>query len=282
MTTPTTPPNQPAQPAAPAAGAPAPAPAPAPVQYVAPTAMAQVTVDGRKMDVPVADLVKKYQIGTAAEVRLQQANQLADQHRATLDAVNRVRTLSASNPQAALEEAQRLLGLRLPPKASDNAQGDEADPDPQTTRLMSEMNALKAKLAEFDQFREQAVTSGVRQQIATAVREFPLYKNDPTQAARAENFVAAYLQANPQASIREVAGLVHADDVAFIQSQLQQTRDQRATTTEQLATIPPGSGSPAMSQLPGDLKMNPEELKRGDFRGALGRILGSAKKMAGG
>src|SRR5690606_20714802 len=137
--------------------------APAPVQYVRPEQMAQVQVDGRKMDVPVADLVRKYQVGSAAEQRLQQANQMADRYRSDLDAVQRIRTLASSNPQAALEEARRSLGRQLPPKASDNPQG-EPDPDPQTTRIMSELSALKAQLAGMDQFREQVVTNSVTQE----------------------------------------------------------------------------------------------------------------------
>lgn len=277
----TTPPNQNSQPApAPAASTPPAAPeTPSPVQYAAPTQMAQVTVDGRKMDVPVADLVRKYQIGSAAEQRLQQANQMADRHRSDLDAISRIRSLASSNPQAALEEARRSLGLQLPPKASDNPQG-EPDLDPQTTRIMSELNALKAKLDGIDQFREQVVTNSVTQQIAQAVREMPLYAADPAQAARAERFVAAYLQANPQASIREVAGLVHADDVDFITRQQQQTFNQRAGNVQQLASVPSSSGTPGLTQIP-EAKMTPAELKSQSSRSAFTRIINEAKRMAG-
>lgn len=275
----TTPPNPSGTPPASTPPA-APEQAPAQVQYVRPEQMAQVQVDGRKMDVPVADLVRKYQVGSAAEQRLQQANQMADRYRSDLDAVQRIRTLASSNPQAALEEARRSLGLQLPPKASDNPQG-EPDPDPQTTRIMSELSALKAQLAGMDQFREQVVTNSVTQEIAAAVRSMPLYAADPNQAARAERFVAAYLQANPQASIREVAGLVHADDVEFVQRQIQQTRDQRAGNVQQLASVPPSSGTPGLSQIP-EARMTPAELKAQSSRGAFSRIINEARKMAGG
>lgn len=264
-------PQAPTAPAAPAA--------PSPVQYVAGDAMARAVVDGKPMDVRVSDLVRQYQIGSAAEQRLAQANRLADQHRGDLETVQRIRTLATSNPQAALEEARQRLGLPIPPKASDNPQGDP-DQDPQTTRIMAELQALRTRVQEHDQFQASMVTQSVTQQIDAAVRELPLYAGDPVQAARASRFVAAYLQSNPTASIREIAGLVHADDVELVTRQIQQKHDQRAGNVQQLATIPAGSGSPALAQAP-SAKMTEAEMRAPSSKGALMRILGEARKAAG-
>lgn len=287
MSTPANPPipgvptQAPAAPAAPAAAAPAPAPAPGPVTYAPETAVVQTVVNGQRRDVTVADLKRQYQVGSAAEQRLQQANQLHNQYRGDLETIQRIRTLSASNPKAALEEAQKALGLRLPPPESDhNSQTQGDDMDARERAILSKLTALEQRLSVNDQFREQVTTQNVVQQIRAQVSALPLYANDAEAAARAERVVLAVLTTNPSASIGEVAGMVHADDEAFVTRQLQRTRDQRAADAQTLASIPTGAGTPQLS-MPEMPKLSPEELRGGGLRKAFANFSANVKKTAG-
>jgi hypothetical protein len=244
-----------------------------------------VIIDGKAMDVPLSELTRKYQIGGAAENRLAEANRILDaarSERATLDSIARIRTLAQTDPRAAAEEARRSLGLQLPVAASGNQGLDGNEPDAAAAAIQAELATIKQRLAQAEQVSAQAATRDVVQQIRAAVQAYPLYQQDPSASERAEKFVLVAVNSVPGISIKDAAASVHADDVDLITRHTQQTRNQRAATSEQLTTMPPGSGSPAMSQLPSDLKMTPEEMKRGDVRGALGRVLASARKMAGG
>lgn len=264
----------------PATPAPAAAPAvPQAVQRAADTAIVTAMVNGKSMDVTVADMRKTFQIGNAAEQKLAAAGQVYNQHRADIDFAQRLRTLGASNPQAALEEVHKTLGLRLPPKASEQPSGD-FEPDARYQQLQAELDSLKARQSEHDQFREQAVYQSVTQQIDSALAKMPLYAADAERRNDARDFVAAVLRANPTLTLQEVVGQVHERDAGFVQRQLQSEYNTRSGNATTLASVPPGSGTPIMAQLP-SAKMTPEEMRSKSTKGPLMAYIQRARKAIG-
>ena len=99
-------------------------------------------------------------------------------------------------------------------------------------------------------------------------------------AERAAMQVAAYIRTFPGASVAEVAGRVHADDAAFLQRQLQQTRDQRAGNIQQFASVPPSSGTPQMAsvEIP---RLTQEQMRGKSLLGATKAVAADLKRMAG-
>lgn len=236
--------------AAPAAPQPAAPAAPSPVAYAPDDAYVRTVVDGKAMDMKVSDLRASAQLRSAAEKRLNEANRLMTENRSLLerrgdlDALDRVRTMARTDPQAAQEEAARLLGLRPRPGADNSVSQPDGDEAPETRALRAELTALREEVNGINQFRNQIATQETVRQVKAIVREYPLYQRDEGAARRAETIVAAYMANNPDASLREVAGVVHAEDTDFVTRQLQAQRDQRAQTAEQLVSLPPGVGTP--------------------------------------
>lgn len=295
MTEPTKPPQPAPQPAAQQPSQPAPTPAPQPqpaaapapqaVGYVPDDAVVRAVVDGKPLDVRVSDLKRQYQMQSAAEKRLAEANQLRTQYRSDLDTMERIRNLARINPAAAQEELHKTFGLRPTQTGADNQgnysqanlNGEEA---PETTALRSEIAQLRAEMAGINQFRDQMLVQSVTQQVKEAVRTLPLYQRDEQAARRAELFVAQYLSQNPTATANEVAGAVHAEDVEFVQRQLQAQRDQRVTNTSNLASVPPSVGTPGVNppQIP---KPSIEEIRSGAWKKRLDSYVGEVRKQFG-
>lgn len=273
--------TQPAPQAPAATQAQAPAATPSPVQYAPDTAVVKTTVNGRSQDVTVADMKAGFQLRSAAELKMQQAGQLLNQYRGAIDFDQRIRTLAQSNPQAAMEEVQKHLGLRSLPAARDqNSQTDGDEPDARDRAILSKLSTLEQRLAANEQFREQVTTQNVVTQIRSAVSQLPLYAKDADMAARAERVVLAYLTTNPEASVRDVAGAIHSDDEAFLTRQLQSLRDQRATDAQVHASIPTTAGTPQLT-MPEMPKLTPEQLRGKGFRNAFSAFGQTVRKTAG-
>lgn len=261
------PPQGGGQPPAPPPSGPPPAQQPA---YVPPTGIARAIINGKPIDVPVAELVAKYQMGTVTEQRMAEVNALRNEHRQALETQARLATLARTNPQAFQEEAHKAFGLRPAPQA-ENSLSARIDPNeaPETTALRQEIAQLRAGFDELNQFRGHVVMQNVATQIRGAIQQFPLYQQNSVAAQRAETTAATYLANNPGASPVEVIGMVHAQDQEFLQSTQQQTRDQRAAAVQQFASVPPGTPQLSHADIP---KMSEQQMR--------GKSLSAMKSVA--
>lgn len=252
----TTPP--PAVPAAPAPppGAPTgqvqptPPQAPPVVPYVQDTGLVRVVVDGKPMDVPVADLKAKYQIGSAAEKRLNEANQLRNGSREAIALHDRLATLARTDPRAFQEEAHKAFGIR-PAQQADNSNPAPTDPneDPQTAALRRQVAELQQTVHGLKQFEGHVLMQSEAQTVRSVMQQYPLYQRSEAARQRAELTVATALANNPGMGAAEVVAQVHALDVEFLQSETQRTYDARTGIAQQHASLPPNAGSPSLTEV---------------------------------
>lgn len=264
----------------PAAAAPAPAaPAastPAVGQYADPNALARTVVNGRVMDVPVSDLVKNHQLLSASEEKFRTANILKAQYAADIQMSQELRSLARTNPEMALRRFSELTGV---PLGANPMQADDENVDPAIKQVRAQLAALQAQNNELHQFVQKHTTQEKLDEIRAEVSKLPLYQGDAEAIEQAEVVVAAYLvsPAGKDMSVREIAQELHAKQEAMLRKHLTTQRDTRAANAEALATVPPSSGAPGLTQ-PAPFKASPQEIQRGTYKQKLDGLLANALK----
>lgn len=242
--------NAPPQPAA------APAPAPTPVaQAPAPTqqqpaqtpvnldAIVQAKVDGRTIDVPIKDLVAQYQMRSAAEKRLAEANALQNSRANQVRLGEFIEQNARTNPDAVLAKL-RELGLTgvgaTPTDAND-------DVSPETRELRTRLAQLEAQGQALNQYLARQQTDAKVNEIRAELTKFPLYQGSPEAMQQAEIVVAAYLVKNPESNVGDIAGELHAKQAEMVRQHLTNERDTRAANVQNMASVPPSAGTPSMT-----------------------------------
>lgn len=268
----------PATPAAPApvAAAPAPAPVPGAPQYADLNALARTNVNGRVVDVPVADLVKNHQILSAAEEKFRTANTLKAQYAGDIQMSQELRHLAQTNPEMALRRFSELTGV---PLGANPTQADDENVDPAIRQVRAQLATLQAQNAELHQFVQKHTTQEKLDEIRSEVSQLPLYQGDAEAIEQAEIVVAAYLvsPAGQGRTAREIAQELHTKQAAMLQKHLTTQRDTRAANAEALASVPPSAGSPGLTQ-PTSFKATPQEMQRGSWKQKLDVHLANALK----
>ncbi len=242
---------------APAAPAAAPAPTPAPVaQTPAPTppapvqqpvnmdAIVQAKVDGRVIDVPIKDLVAQYQMRSAAEKRLAEANALQNARANQVRLGEFIEQNARTNPDAVMAKL-RELGLSgvgaTPTDAND-------DVSPETRELRTRLAQLEAQGQALNQYLARQQTDAKVNEIRAELSKFPLYQGSPEAMQQAEIVVAAYLVKNPESNVGDIAGELHAKQSEMVRQHLTNERDTRAANVQNMASVPPSAGTPSMTE----------------------------------
>ncbi len=242
---------------APAAPAAAPAPTPAPVaQMPAPTppapaqqpvnldAIVQAKVDGRVIDVPIKDLVAQYQMRSAAEKRLAEANALQNARANQVRLGEFIEQNARTNPDAVMARL-RELGLTgvgaTPTDAND-------DVSPETRELRTRLAQLEAQGQALNQYLARQQTDAKVNEIRAELSKFPLYQGSPEAMQQAEIVVAAYLVKNPESNVGDIAGELHAKQAEMVRQHLTNERDTRAANVQNMASVPPSAGTPSMTE----------------------------------
>jgi len=206
----------------------------------------QMTVDGKRIDMPVADLAAKGQMLTAAEKRFadigRQRAELAGLTRET--EIGRVVLAHQNNPEVL---SQRLAELTGRPLVVNTKEAEDDGLDAHTRAMKAELNELRAKQARTDQFFADRAVNETMGAIERELNKYPLYQADPGERRHAELVVAAFVSKNPDADIAEIAGQLHAERSETITRQTTLQRDQRAADIQNHATVPPSAGTPAMT-----------------------------------
>lgn len=221
------------------------APAQPALTYVDMGAMAQAKVDGKTLDVPVKELVANYQMRTAAEKRLAEANRLQNQYADQVRLGSFIEQNLRSNPDAVMAKL-RELGLQ-----GGGATATETDDDsvsPEIRQVRAQLAQIQAQNAQLNQFVARAQTEEKVSEIRQALGQFPLYQGDADALAQAEVVVAAYLVKDPSANVVDIAGELHSKQAAMLQRRLTNERDTRTANVQNLASVPPSAGTPGMTE----------------------------------
>lgn len=215
-------------------------------------ALVPTTVDGKRMMVPLKDVVASYQMRTAAEKRLAEANRLQNEHAGDLALARQVRAaLQDPNPQAALRELERVSGRSF--GMNNTTQAEDDGTDPALRDLRAKMAAIEARDARLNQFFAKQETDEKLQAIHSELQKYPLYQQDPGEFENAEVVVAAHMVKNPAMTRAEIADLVnalHERRSDTIQRLTTSERNQRAAAVSEAGTVPPSAGTPSLTTIP--------------------------------
>ena len=231
-----------AQTPAPAAAAPAPAQAPAPTVNL--DAIVQAKVDGRTFDVPVKDLIAQYQMRSAAEKRLTDANRLQNERAAQVQLGEFIERNARTNPDAVMAKL-RELGL-----SGGGATPTDANEDvsPETRELRTRLAQLEAQGQALNQYLARQQTDAKVNEIRAELSKYPLYQGSPEAMQQAEIVVAAYLVREPGSNVGDIASELHAKQAEMVRQHLTNERDNRAANVQNMASVPPSAGTPSMTE----------------------------------
>lgn len=267
--------------------------APAAPNYAKPDQIVQVKVDGKTMDLPVEQVARSYQMTSAAEKRLQEANTLYNSNRATVDAAGRLEqharslgvdpSLLKTNPEAALREMAKRLNPAGSPGASSQG-GQDDDSDPRLAALQSQIATLAERLnstgSQVTNLTNSQASAALNQQLDAALSAYPLFNNNAHWRDHAKKITAATMLADPGMSLQEAVGSVHKDIHDGLSFQVTQERDSRANAAARNVGLPPGMGQPGMS-MPESPTFSQEDRRAGKVRGWLkdqvGRSFGNGR-----
>lgn len=226
-----------------------------PVTPLTPDTLVAVKVNHETRQEPLSKLVASYQIQSAAEQKLTQANrQLAEQAQQIQfgQKWQQLQDELAVNPEATIAEMARFVEMRTGrkvslPGAPQNPTEDGSEGSTPTTRADPRVEMLQR---EVDSLKKAHTGDLTRARIAQELNAYPAFKNDETARRLAERFLTAAHYANPSVPLDVLASDVHADMQVVMGNKAQQTYDNRTQTQANAATVPTGGGTPAMSEPP--------------------------------
>lgn len=222
------------------------APAPAGPKYATPDMIVQMTVDRKRVDMPVGDLIAKGQMLTAAEERFKDiGRQRAELAGLTREAeIGRVVLAHQNNPEML---STRLAELTGRPLVVNTKEVEDDGLDAPTRAMKAELSELRAKQARTDQFFASQAVNETMGTIGRELNKYPAYQQDQRLRGRAELVVAAFVSKNPDANIGEIIGELHAEDSAILIERTTLQRDQRAADMQVHATVPSSAATPALT-----------------------------------
>lgn len=230
--------------------------------YADDNAVIRTKVNGVDMDVRISDARKTLQLQSAAEQNFARAQQMKQAYAEQIRFGEQLLPLK-NNPEAMARKLAELTGAQLgvvTPSVEDDGS------DPATKQLRDKVAQLEQQNAVFTQYLAENQSKSELQALHEAVKSLPLYQDDDEALNRAKvSVVAMWLKDGKQRPLTEIAGEVHAADAAWLQRQLQGKFDQRTATAAQLATIPPGSGTPGLSEN-SSYKSDPKAIQSGGWR----------------
>lgn len=268
-------PKAPAAPvaAAPAAPPPAAAPTPAEQRFADENAIIRTIVDGKPRDITVKDARDSWQIRTAAEKRLAEANKLQNEGAADIAFARQVRTaLQQTNPQAALQELQRVTGRDL---GVNTTEAEDDGTDPQIRDLKAKLALLENRTGRYDKLLAEQQVSDTVGAIRQELQKFPLYQQDSGEAGDAEIVVAAHIAQRPgmtRAEIADLVGELHARRSDTIQRATTSERNQRVASVAENASVDPASGTPGLSTIQTE-KPSKEDWHNGKWKRGFDNVL---------
>lgn len=249
--------------------------------------------DGRDIDITGRDAQRFINQGFTSEKRLQEANAFLNANRADVDSWQRVSNyarsvgvdpaLLKSNPDEALKAlAARLGGQR--PGGSPSQSQDDGDADPNTTALRASIAELSTRLNQMapqvTSLTQATQKAALETQIDSVLGGYPLFTSNPAYREMAKRVTVATWMADPQRSLQEVAGEVHAQFGEAETAKVNQERDSRVAAEQRNRGIPPGQAQPGMSAPPGP-NFAKEDVRKGAVRSWLkeqvGKTWGSVK-----
>lgn len=260
----------------------------APVTPAADAGIMRVRVDNRDIDMPVAEVKRYAQMGRAAEVRLQQANEMAQTYRADLDSQARLGNMARgvgvdpmllkTNPDEFVKQmAARLTQNGQAGHSSQQSQADESDPN--TTALRAQIGELTSRLqavsGQVTSLTDVQRKGQLEQQIDSVLGAYPLFNSNAPYREAAKRVTVATWMADPQRSLTEVAGEVHAMFGEAETAKTNQERDSRVAAEQRNRGIPPGLAQPGMAVPPGP-QFSKEDVKAGKNRSWLKSMVGPA------
>ena len=236
--------------------APAPTPAPAApaapnVTYADPKAMVQVTVDGKRMDVPVGDAIAQYQMREAAQKRLADLNRMQNETAGELALARELRNTALTNPDAVADLLQRKLGVQIRAPAPQDV--DDGS-DPKIRDLEARLRIAEAKAGKVDHFLAERRTEAELSDLHRELAKYPLYQPGSGEFKNAERVVAATIALSrvngeemSQSAVADFISQLHAERAGELTAQTTQERDTRAATAALLATVPVSAGTPGLT-----------------------------------
>lgn len=192
---------------------------------------------------PLSLVVKGFQALSATEKRAMDASKRAEQLEAQLKEAGphaarwqQLQAMVASNPQAALEEMQRLVAVATGQPLGSQTNSGAAD----QMKLDSRVQHLEATLNEI---RQQQLGRTLNEQVNAAVSAYPLFTNSEEARRHVQKVAMAELSADPKADVREIVSGVHTDLQKLSQASVAQTVAQRQAVAATTAAPPQASGA---------------------------------------
>lgn len=258
--------------AAPAATPPAPAQEPTTV-YATDAMLLRTKVNGRDVDIPIADARKSAQLLSAAEEGFAKLGRQRAESQREIE-LGRVVLANLHNPQ---QLTQRLAEATGRPLVVNAAEAEDDATDPKTRALEAKLRALETKTAGYDQFLAVKQTDETLGAIRGELDRYPLYQQDPGEREHAELVVAAIVSkdmAMSRAQIAEVVGELHARRADTITRQTTLERDQRAADQTRHAALPASAGQPGLTEnVPARISSEEWQKGPGAFKAGLDKLL---------
>lgn len=258
-------------------------PAPAPT----PETMVEVTIDHKKVSVPLRQALESYQTQTAARNRLAEADGLLKSRRADIEFSDKVKQGLAITPDATLKQladyVEKTTGRRpilqgVPRSQQDDSlamNGEGAAEPHQATgalqRLEATVHELSSKLRAFESSTSADATQSL---IRSSVEQFPIFAQKTEQGQRLRDAivmsVAGLHSANPDVAIPDIVAEIHAGLQGVVSAESTREHGELAQRARTLAGIPSGAGTPALTERP--QAVTAAEAKKGGLRSALHRF----------
>ena len=255
------------------------APAPAAAQPAAPTAppdqLVEVKVDGKTYMEPVSKLRESYQIQSAAQKRLEQANALRSQHQEAVTFYEGLQDAVARDPEGAVERIRKFAEERAgrPLRAATKNTSVEI---PDGLEEMSPHNKatlerLQAVETELNTVRRHTSADRVQREVQAVLSTYPIYDQnhgsyDEDARAQAELVLLASAEKFPGRPLDEIAAATHTRHANMLARALTRTRDHRDEAARNNAGVPPSQGTPATAERQ---KFSRADIKNGRAQAAI-------------
>lgn len=244
-------------------------PANTPTAPLAPDTLVEVKIDRQVLKEPLSKVVASYQTQSAAERRLQEANNLLQSRKAQVEFAERFQASAERNPEAALEELRSMLEMRLGrpirrsevSAAAQELDGLPAEQNASTRALEAKIRAVEQRLAQSEQTR---ALDDTRAKVQREVNQYPALKK---MGETAEVMLAGMLAARPQESVSDLASELHSGIQKLLVGETQQEVTQLANRAATLAGVPSSVGTPGLTEQPAPPTV--ADMKKGNLREAI-------------
>lgn len=231
------------------------APAQAPVPQVAaikPDSLVEVSVGGQVRREPFQNVLAGYAKVSTLEGQLRDSNERmvvlqrgVELARGDTTMGQQIRLLIAQNPDpaAAADAIRRLVGVKDAVQSEDGEDAPKrAAHDPRLDTLQRQVSEMAAKLETSE---SRARLHEASQHIDQVLDTYPVLKETGNEPMRDmfKMFLASASLANPQASLPELASMVHSKFQLVLGGRATQQRDAAVQQQQELAGLGAGGGA---------------------------------------